>query len=176
MTPISERTIRPEDHVTVPWHEATERLAAAGTFWMATIRADRRPHVRPVLAVWVEDALHFVASTSSRKWVNLAHRPLCSVPTGTPGLDLVVEGEAVRAMDETTLRRVADAYDAKYDWQVDIRDGAFFAEGAPTASPPPFHVYRLQPSTSYGFGTDDGHSDRSTRWRFQERLPEGDRT
>lgn len=74
------------------------------------------------------------------------------------------------------LQRVADAYDAKYDWQVDIRGGAFFAEGAPTAGPPRFHVYDLQPSTVYGFGTDESHSDRSTRWRFPERPAKGDGT
>lgn len=173
--PISEEAIRPEDHETISWRDATERLAAAGTFWMATVRPDRHPHVRPILAVWVDDVLHFVAGTSSRKWANLVHRPACSVSTGTPGLDLVAEGEAIQVTDETMLRRVADAYDAKYDWQVDIRDGGFFAEGAPTAGPPPFHVYRLRPSTAYGFGTDDGHSDRSTRWRFPERSAEGDR-
>lgn len=96
--------------------------------------------------------------------------------TGTPGLDLVVEGDAIRVTDETALRRVADAYDAKYDWQGDIRDGAFFDEGAPTAGLPPFRVYTLQPSTAYGFGTDEGHSDRSTRWRFREWPGKGDVT
>lgn len=87
--PISEEAIRPEELETISWQDATESLAAAGTFWMATIREDGRPHVRPILAVWVEDALHFVASTTSRKWANLAHRPVCSVSTGTPGMDLV---------------------------------------------------------------------------------------
>jgi nitroimidazol reductase NimA-like FMN-containing flavoprotein (pyridoxamine 5'-phosphate oxidase superfamily) len=168
-TPISEETIRPEDGRTVPWEDAAKRLAEADSFWMATVRRDGHPHVRPILAVWVDDALHFVASTSSRKAANLAHRSSCSVSTGTPGLDLVVEGEAVRVTDEGTLKHVADAYDSKYGWPVEIRDGAFHAEGAPTAGPPPFHIYELQPSTVYAFGTDEDHFDRSARWRFPAR-------
>lgn len=138
-------------------------------FWMATVRPEGLPHVRPILAVWVDGALHFVSSTSSRKWANLGHSSHCSISTGTPGLDLVVEGEAVRVTDEATLRRVADASDSKYGWPVEIREAAFHAEGAPTAGPPPFHIYQVQPRTVYGFGTDEDHFDRSTRWRFLAR-------
>jgi hypothetical protein len=32
---------------------------------------------------------------------------------------------------------VAEAYAAKYEWPVTVRDGAFDADGAPTAGPPP---------------------------------------
>jgi hypothetical protein len=47
-----------------------------------------------------------------------------------------------------------------------VRDeGAFSADyGAPTAGPPPYEVYALQPVTVYGFGTDETWSP--TRWRF----------
>lgn len=168
-TPISEETIRPEDGRTVPWEDAAKRLAEAGTFWMATVRPEGHPHVRPVLAVWGDGALHVVSSTSSRKWANLRHSPHCSISTGTPGLDLVVEGEAVRVTDEGTLKHVAEVYESKYEWPVEIRDGAFSAEGAPTAGPPPFHIFEVRPATVYGFGTDDDHFDRSTRWRFLAR-------
>lgn len=165
-TSVFAEVIRPGDTRTIPWDEAAVRMANAGTFWLATIRPDGHPHLRPILAVWVEDALHFVSSSSSRKWANLARNPRCSISAETPGLDLVFEGEAVRVADEAGLRRVAEAYDSKYQWPVTIRDGTFFAEGAPTAGPPPFHIYRVQPSTVYGFGTDEDHFDRSTRWRF----------
>lgn len=168
-TPISEETIRPDTARTVPWDEAAKHLAEGGTFWLATARQDGHPHLRPILAVWVDGGLHFVAGTSSRKWANLAHGSTCSISTGTPGLDLVVEGEAVRVTDDAWLRRVAGVYESKYEWPVEIRDGAFFAEGAPTAGPPPFHVYEVRPATVYGFGTDEDHFDRSTRWRFGTR-------
>lgn len=164
--PVSEETIRPQDDRPVPWTEAAEHLAAAGTFWMATVRPDGQPHVRPILAVWVDDALHFVAGTSSRKWANLGRSPRCSLSTGTPGLDLVVEGEARHVTDDARLRRVANAYESKYGWPVEIRDAAFHAEGAPTAGPPPFHIFALSPAMAYAFATDETFADRSTRWRF----------
>lgn len=170
--PVTEETIRAQDRQTVPWDEAAKRLAEAGTFWLATVRPNGHPHVRPILAVWVDNALHFVMSTSSRKWANVARISHCSISTETLGLDLVVEGEAVRVTDEGTLERVAGIYESKYEWPVDIRDGAFFAEGAPTAGPPPFHVYEIRPATVFGFGTDDDHFDRSTRWRFPARPRE----
>jgi hypothetical protein len=59
---------------------------------------------------------------------------------------------------------VAEAYAAKYGWRVAIRDGAFVADGAPTAGPPPYDVYELTPATVFGFGTDEQHG--ATRWRF----------
>ena len=50
--------------------------------------------------------------------MNLARNSHCIITTGTntlDGLDVVVEGEAVLVTDEARLRRLADAYVAKYD-------------------------------------------------------------
>ena len=46
------------------------------------------------------------------------------------GLDIVVEGEAVRVTDEVLLRQLADGWSSKYDgdWQYEVRDGAFHHE------------------------------------------------
>jgi hypothetical protein len=89
-------------------------------------------------------------------------------PDGRPHLMpvlAVLEGEAARTTDEAGLRRVADAYASKYDWQVTVRDGAFHdAEGAPTAGPPPHDVYEVTPTSVFGFGKDGTFSP--TRWQF----------
>jgi len=83
----------------------------------------------------------------------------------TEDAHLVVEGRAALVRDEARLRRVADAYAAKYGWQVRPQDGAFDADdGAPTAGPPPYDVYVLTPDRVFGFGTDETWSP--TRWRF----------
>jgi hypothetical protein len=76
----------------------------------------------------------------------------------------VVEGTAAKVSDETRLHRVAEAYWAKYGWQVTVRDGAFYADGAPTAGPPPYEVYEVTPAMAFGFPTDETFSP--TRWRF----------
>ena len=157
--PVAEQHVIP-----TPWAEARGRLADADSYWLATGRPDGLPHLVPVLAVWVDDALHFVASPSSRKAKNLARDAHCVITARRDALDLVVEGTAAKVSDEARLHRVAEVYASKYDWHVTMRDGAFYADGAPTAGPPPYEVYEVTPTMSFGFPTDE--TFRPTRWRF----------
>lgn len=146
------------------WAEAASRLAAADGYWLATTRPDGRPHLVPVLAVWVDGALHFAAAPSTRKGRNLARDARCVLSARQCELDLVVEGVATRVVDEAVLRRVADEYAAKYGWPVTVRAGAFDGEGAPSAGPPPYQIYRLEPAVAFGFPTDETFAP--TRWEF----------
>jgi nitroimidazol reductase NimA-like FMN-containing flavoprotein (pyridoxamine 5'-phosphate oxidase superfamily) len=146
------------------WPEVRRRLAEGGTYWLATVRPDGRPHVVPVLAVWLDGALHFSSSPSARKAKNLASSPHCALTLAGPALDLVVEGEATKVRDDATLHRLAEAYATKYQWQVAVRDGAFFGDGAPTAGPPPYEVYELTPAAAFSFGTDATFG--AACWRF----------
>jgi hypothetical protein len=156
---------RAGDTAATPWAEARRGLAEGDTYWLSTVRPDGRPHVMPVLAVWVDGALHFCTGAATRKGKNLARSSHCVIAVGVPGLDLVLEGRVTKVRDEARLRRVADAYASKYDWRVTVRDGAFHdAEGAPTAGPPPYEVYEVTPTVAYGLGTDGTFSP--TRWRF----------
>ena len=151
----------------LPWSEAQARLADAQTYWAATTTPDGRPHVRPVLAVWVDGALHTTTSPSARKARNLAANRRCSLSVSADGVDVVLEGTAARVVDHAHLQRVADAYAAKYGWPPTVDGDAFDAPyGAPTAGPPPYEVYEMTPTAVYGFGTDEEHAPRSTRWRF----------
>jgi len=118
----------------------------------------------PLLAVWANDALHFAASPATRKAKNLAISSDCVMTVASHGLDLVVEAKAVKVCDRARLERVAEAYASKYAWYVDVRDGAFYGEGAPTAGPPPYEVYEVIPSRIFGFGEDE--SLPPTQWRF----------
>lgn len=156
-----------EDVEPIPWPDARDRLAGERFYWLATTDPGGRPHVRPVLAVWVDNALYTSTSPTARKGRNLDADPRCSVTARTDDLDLVLEGTATRVTDGETLARVADAYRSKYGWPVEIRDRAFEAPyGAPTAGPPPYLLYRVTPVQVYGFGTDDALGPRTTRWRF----------
>jgi hypothetical protein len=51
----------------VPWSDARERLAGAGVYWLSTVRPDGRPHVTPLIAVWLDDALLFCTGPQERK-------------------------------------------------------------------------------------------------------------
>jgi nitroimidazol reductase NimA-like FMN-containing flavoprotein (pyridoxamine 5'-phosphate oxidase superfamily) len=151
----------------ISWETARTYLAESRYFWLATVREDGQPQIRPVLAVWVEGTLYSTTNPATRKGRNLIRSSRFSIATSTDDLDLIVEGKAIRVTDEAEVKRVAEAYAAKYEWIVEIRDGAFDAPyGAPTASAPPYYVYRLQPQVVFGLGTNETFAPRSTRWRF----------
>ena len=149
------------------WSEGRDRLADERFYWLATAGREGQPHVRPVLAVLLEDRLYSTSSPRAAKATHLGRLGRCAVSARTPGLDLVVEGQAAQVVDPATLARVAEAYRSKYGWPVTVHGGAFDAPyGAPTAGPPPYAVYEVTPSVVYGFGTDDELAPLSTRWRF----------
>jgi nitroimidazol reductase NimA-like FMN-containing flavoprotein (pyridoxamine 5'-phosphate oxidase superfamily) len=151
----------------LPWDEARSRLAEQTFYWFATPRPDGRPHIRPVLSVVFEGTLYTTTSPAARKARNLERDPRCSITANTGDLDVVVEGTATKVTDASRLQRVADAYNAKYQWPATVAGGAFDAPyGAPTAGPPPYEVYEITPVVAYGFGTDETLAPRSTRWEF----------
>jgi hypothetical protein len=139
----------------VPWPVAVAALGRADTYWLATTRPDGRPHAVPVLGVVVDGAWHFCAGDRTRKARNIAADPRCAVNTATDTLDLALEGTAVPVTVEA-VRRVAEAYGDKYGWRPQVRDGVLWADGAPTAGPPPYRVYRVEPDTAFAFPTGDG--------------------
>ncbi|MCL5995892.1 MAG: pyridoxamine 5'-phosphate oxidase family protein [Chloroflexi bacterium] len=153
------------DATPAPWAKARERLEQAEVYWLTTVRPDGRPHVTPLVAVWLDGALYFCTGATERKAKNLAHRSHCIITTGcntlSEGLDVVVEGEAVRVRDGARLQRVADVYASKYGppFQFTARDGVFHGDGGNVAL-----VYEVIPTTVFGFGK--GKSFSQTRWRF----------
>lgn len=148
------------------WAEAVRQLEQAELFWLSTVHPDGRPHVTPLLAVWLDGALFFCTGEAERKAKNLRANARCVLTTGcntlnADGLDLVVEGEAVHVIDDARLHRIAVAYEAKYgsDWRFTVHDGAFKgAEGNVAV------VYEVAPRTAFGFGK--GVVFSQTRWRF----------
>src|SRR5688572_26362549 len=108
-----------------PWGQGRRVLTEAQLYWLTTVRPDGRPHVTPLLSVWLGDALYFCTGPTERKAKNLVENRNCIITTGnnslTEGLDVVIEGEAVAVTDNTKLQQVADAYESKYgsDWHFD---------------------------------------------------------
>lgn len=148
-----------------PWAEATKQLEQAELFWLSTVRPDGRPHVTPLLGIWLGGALYFSTGVDERKAKNIAHNTHCSLTTGRntlneEGLDLVVEGDAMRVTDAALLRRVADGYEAKYgsDWHYDVRDRMIVGLRDNAAL-----VFEVAPTTVFGFGRGTVFSQ--TRWQ-----------
>jgi general stress protein 26 len=117
-----------------PWARARGVLEKAGVFWLSTIRPDGRPHVTPLVAVWVDGSLYFCTGPDEVKAKNLARNARCILTTGCnafrKGLDVVVEGEVGVVTDEPLLRRLVAIWKRKYDdfWHFEVRDGAFHHE------------------------------------------------
>jgi Pyridoxamine 5'-phosphate oxidase len=133
VTEIDPRFSDPDAAVT-EWSETLRAIQAAELFWICTVRADGRPHVTPLVAVWLDDALHFCTGAGEQKNVNLSANPHVTLMTGCnswdAGLDVVVEGDAVRVTDGARLRRLAAAWKAKWDgrWQFEAGDDCFCDE------------------------------------------------
>lgn len=137
------------------WTDAMAALERAELYWLTTVRADGRPHVTPLVGVAYDGALHFCTGLREQKARNLESSALVALTTGVntwaQGMDVVVEGSAVRVTDGATLRAIADAYLAKYgsDWTFEVEgDGFRSDEGGPAA------VFRIEPSKVIAFAKE----------------------
>ena len=137
MTPITELDSRFSDPAAQPtsWEDTLAAIEEAELFWISSVRADGRPHVTPLVAVWFEDALHFSTGAGEQKALNLAGNPRVALTTGAndwqTGLDVVVEGQAVRVTDPEQLRRLAAAWTRKWDgrWRYTVDEDRFRHDG-----------------------------------------------
>ena len=151
----------------LPWARALKQLGSktAGTYWLATTRPDRRPHVAGTGALWVDGKIYFVSGARTRKSRNLAANPRCVFSVSLTGIDLVLEGTAIRVTDRPTLLRLAKRYAAQ-GWPASVSGDALTAEySAPSAGPPPWNLYVVRPSTVFGVASSDPPG--ATRWRFE---------
>jgi hypothetical protein len=145
-----------------PWPDAVASLEAAGLFWVSTVRTDCRPHITPVVAVWMDGALYFSSGPGEQKSRNLAANRHCAVMTGcntwNAGFDIVLHGEAVVVRDLLLLQQVADAFLAKYgnDWAFEVADDGTFRGSL---------VYQLNPAQALGFRKAPFSH---TRWDFNK--------
>lgn len=149
-----------------PWADTARVLDTAELYWLTTVRRDGRPHVTPLIGVVHDGAPHFCTGPEEQKARNLEHSDAVVLTTGTnrwaEGLDVVVEGTAVRVIDRDSLRQLAGAFFDKYgrDWQFGVGDGCFDTDGHIAV------VFRIEATkvlafakqphgqTSYRFGSD----------------------
>jgi general stress protein 26 len=137
MQPVSELDERFSDAgaSATPWVEVRRALESAETSWVTTVRSDARPHVTPLVTVWLDDALYFCTGPTEQKAVNLRANQNVVLTTGcntwNEGLDVVVEGTAARVTDQDKLARLAQAWGTKWDgrWHFEVGDGVFQHEG-----------------------------------------------
>lgn len=153
-TELDERYSDPDAQAT-SWADTLEVLDAAQISWISTVRADGRPHVTPLVAVWQDGALHFCTGPGEQKARNLTRNPHVVLSTGCNrwegGLDVMVEGEAERVTDRATLDRLASAWATKWDgksWLFQGSDEGFRHENGEAI----VHVFAVRPTKILAFG------------------------
>lgn len=136
------------------------------TCWLATINPDGSPHVTGIGALWADGSFWFETGQHTRKGRNLARDPRCTLSVATQEFDLVVAGQATLVTDPATVADLAARWAAEgWPARVDDTGVALTAEfSAPSAGPPPWHVYRLAPRTATALSTVEPGG--ATRWRF----------
>ena len=160
------------------WGKVEQRLKKPEpeqTYWLTTLRPNGRPHVMPVLGLWLDGAFVFITGAGTRKGKNLASDARCVIAGSTralPSIDVVLEGDARRVTDEPNLRRIVDAF-GTIGWPLEVGDGAVEGPNAPSAGPPPYAVFEIKPTRAFGLpgvaGMDKTPADdraTPTRWRF----------
>ena len=149
----------------LPWSQPHDLLAAGmPEASLGTAQPDGRPHAAFFGALWHDGDIYMVSGPGTRKSRNLAANPACTISVRLPGIDLVLEGEAHRVTDRTTLETLAARY-REGGWPAQVEGDAFTAPySAPSAGPPPWHLYRITFHTAVGVGTAEPYG--ATRWRF----------
>ena len=153
----------------LPWSRACKALVTGSpspsiTFFLGTVGPDGTPHAAGVGGLWQGGGLYFTSSPKMRKARDLAANPACTISARLADIDLVLEGEATRVTDAPTLEHLAGQF-REVGWPAQVEGDAFRAPfSAPSAGPPPWHLYRLTPRVITGVATAEPHG--ATRWTF----------
>jgi general stress protein 26 len=156
-----------DEAVATQWDDTRRALESAELFWICTVRRDGRPHVTPLVAVWLDEAIHFCTGPSEQKAINLTHNSHVVLTTGCAdwesGFDVVVEGDAVRVTEREQLARLADAWAQKWDgrWRYRAGDGVFLHSDRALGEA---LVFAVEPRKIFAFGKG---TFGQTRHQFQ---------
>ena len=153
--PVTELDPRFSDQnaTATDWEETCRALEGAELFWITTVRADGRPHVTPLVAVWLDDAIHFATGAGEQKAVNLRTNQNVILTTGCngweQGLDVVDRGRSRPGDRRPTPRTLAEAWAAKWDgrWHYEVHDGSFRHEAGSDA----VLVFSVKPTKVFAF-------------------------
>jgi hypothetical protein len=167
--PIETTNLDRYDNAALPWSRAQTHLAAGPygpemSFFLGTVRPDGRPHSAAVGVAYDAGDLYFTSGPGTRKARNLAAGGAATMSVRFPDIDLVLEGAATRVTDAPTLERLAARY-RDSGWPAQVEGDAFTAPfSAPSAGPPPWHLYRFRFDTAFAVATSEPWG--AMRWRF----------
>jgi nitroimidazol reductase NimA-like FMN-containing flavoprotein (pyridoxamine 5'-phosphate oxidase superfamily) len=153
------------DNGATPWEETRRVLKTAEVFWLATVRADGRPHVTPVSSLWLDGTLYFGTGGIAQKTKHLRQNSHVVLTTGSnhlaTGFDVVVEGDAVPFTDEAVLERLDQMWRTLWGegWPIAFRDGVFYEPNGE-----PLLVFAVTPTKIFAYTRSDEWSQ--TRYQY----------
>ena len=111
------------------WAAVRRELEQATAYWLATVRADGRPHVVPLDGLWVDDVWFYGGSERSvHRRTALAH-PAATMHLADPMRAVVVEGEVRLTSPRPELAgRLAEHANEKYAHYGLRNDASAYAE------------------------------------------------
>jgi hypothetical protein len=157
------------DQDEMPWSRAVAALGSGSlgpetAAFLCTVGRDGRPHAAGIGVAVHDGTPYFTSGPGRAKARNLARNPACTLALRLDGLDLSLEGTAVRVTDRATLDAVVAAY-REGGWPAAVEGDAITAEySAQSAGPPPWHLFRLDVEQAVGVGTREPSG--ASRWRF----------
>jgi Pyridoxamine 5'-phosphate oxidase len=168
LTPTQTKNLDGYGFAELEWSRALAALKVNSsptlTHWLGTTRPDGTPHAAGVGVQYQSGFWYFTSNPSTRKARNLAANPHCTISAALPGIDLVAEGTAARVTDPDTLELLASVF-REDGWPAEVAGDALTAPfSAPSAGPPPWHVYRFTFHQAVGVSTKEPYG--ATRWRF----------
>jgi nitroimidazol reductase NimA-like FMN-containing flavoprotein (pyridoxamine 5'-phosphate oxidase superfamily) len=116
----------------LPWSHASDLLASAKNYWVATVRPDGRPHTVPVWGNWIDGTFYVGAGPETRRGRNLASNPAMSVHIEKGDEVVILEGTAEEVTNpgpDLVARLIEDTM-SKYKYKTnpsDWQQGGFFA-------------------------------------------------
>ena len=139
----------------LPWSWADDKLRASHDFWLATVRADGRPHVMPIWGVWDGHALWFSTSNGSRKSRNLLAEPRCTIATDDALNPVVMDGRVELLTDDESIKRAISLVNEKYATNYDVS----------FQDPNVNRTFRFTPEVAFGLLETD-FAGSPTRWTW----------
>ena len=97
------------------WRTLEARLSREATIWLATVRADGRPHMAPLWYIWLDGNIYVATGADTQKYANLRGNQSVALALPDASNVVIVEGEA-HAADRKTVDRLGEHFYHKYEW------------------------------------------------------------
>lgn len=97
--------------------QVAEKLVLQKNIWLASMRADGRPHLVPIWFAWLKDKIYLCIEPSSVKATNISQNAHVSLALEDGSNPVICEGVA----REITLPwpvEITAAFKSKYDWDI----------------------------------------------------------